>query len=140
MSQTSNSDSLIRLVIVIAAVLILGPLVLMLLAAPLMGGMMMLGMPGAGGFFIFGILAMFLLPLLLIVAGVVVYRRWNDREREDEALRELRTAFARGEIDREEFEERRDALTEGGRQPTERQRGDRTAERREERGDRDDRE
>lgn len=115
MSQTAESDSLIKLVIVIAAVLILGPILLMLVAAPFMGGMMLLGVPRAGGFAFVGLLMSLLVPLLLIVAAVVLYRRWGEREREDEALRELRMAFARGEIDREEFEERREALVQGER-------------------------
>lgn len=119
MSQTSNSDSLVRIVIIIALVLVLGPFVLMLLAAPFMGGMMMLGLPGASGFAFVGVFLMLLFPLLLIVAAVVLYRQWNDREREDEALEELRMAFARGDIDREEFEERREALVQGERRPSE---------------------
>ncbi|HKL27876.1 MAG TPA: SHOCT domain-containing protein [Natrialbaceae archaeon] len=119
MSQTSNSDSLLRIVIIIAVILVVGPFVLMLLAAPFMGGMMMLGLPGAGGFAFFGVFLMLLFPLLLIAAGVVLYRQWNDREREDAAMQELRMAFARGDIDREEFEERRDALLQGERRPSE---------------------
>jgi len=116
-SQTADSDSLVKLVIVIAAVLILGPVLLMLVAAPFMGGMMLLGVPRAGGFAFVGLFMTLLFPLLLIVAAVVLYRRWGEREREDEALRELRMAFARGEIDREEFEERREALEQGDRRP-----------------------
>ena len=121
MSQTSNSDSLLRIVIIIAVILVVGPFVLMLLAAPFMGGMMMLGLPGAGGFAFFGVFLMLLFPLLLIVAGVFLYRQWNDRDREDEAMRELRMAFARGDIDREEFEERRESLLQGERRPREAQ-------------------
>lgn len=113
MSQTSDSDSLVRIVIIIAAIVILGPALLMLLMLPLAGGMMM-GVPQAGGFAIVVMLASFAVPLLLIVGAVVLYRRLGQREREDEALRELRMAFARGEIDREEFEERREALMQGG--------------------------
>ncbi|MFT4891360.1 MAG: putative membrane protein [Halobacteriales archaeon] len=119
MSQTADSDSLVKLVIVIAAVLILGPVLLMLVAAPFMGGMMMLGMPGAGGLAIVGLLITLLVPLLLVVAVLALYRRWGEREREDEALRELRMAFARGEIDREEFEERREALVQEEPRPSE---------------------
>jgi putative membrane protein len=114
MSQTSDSDSLVRIAIIIAAVVILGPAVLMLLMLPLAGGMMM-GVPRGGGFAIVGILMTLLFPLLLIVVGVILYRQWSEREREDEAMRELRMAFARGDIDREEFEERREALVQGER-------------------------
>ena len=119
MSQTSNSDSLLRIVIIIAVILVVGPFVLMLLAAPFMGGMMMLGLPGAGGFAFFGVFLMLLFPLLLIAAGVILFRRWDGRDREDEAMRELRMTFARGDIDREEFEERREALLQGERRPSE---------------------
>jgi putative membrane protein len=119
MSQTSNSDSLVRIVIIIAVLLVVGPFVLMLLAAPFMGGMMMLGLPGAGGFAFFGVFLMLLFPLLLLAAGVILFRRWDGRDREDEAMRELRMTFARGDIDREEFEERRDALLQGERRPSE---------------------
>lgn len=112
MSQSSDSDSLVKIVLVIAAVVILGPMLLMLLMVPLAGGMMM-GVPRAGGFALVGLLMTLVVPLLLIVAGVILYRQWRDRDREDDALRELRMAFARGEIDREEFEERRAALVQG---------------------------
>jgi len=120
MSKTSDSDSLVRIVIIIAAVVILGPAVLMLLMLPLAGGMMM-GVPRAGGFALVGLFMTLLLPLLLIVVGVILYRQWSGRDREDEAMQELRMAFARGDIDREEFEERREALLGGERHPSERQ-------------------
>jgi len=121
MSQTSDSDSLVRIVIIIAAVVVLGPAALMLLMLPLAGGMMM-GVPRFGGFAIVVMLASFAVPLLLIVGAVVLYRRLGQREREDEALRELRMAFARGDIDREEFEERREALVQGERIPADERR------------------
>lgn len=116
MSQSSDSDSLVKIVLVIAAVVVLGPMLLMLLMLPLAGGMMM-GVPRAGGFALVGLLMTLVVPLVLIVAGVILYRQWRDRE--DDALRELRMAFARGDIDREEFEERRAALVQGGPRPGE---------------------
>lgn len=121
MSQPTDSESLLKLVIVIAAVVILAPAILMLLMVPLAGGMMM-SVPRTGGFAFVGLLMMLVVPLLLIAAIVILYRQWRDRDREDEALRELRLAFARGEIDREEFEERREALLQGERVPTDERR------------------
>ena len=64
-------------------------------------------------------MAMWLLPLAaLVVAAVIVLRAllgrgsgWGEpRTRADQALRILEDRYARGEIDQEEFEERRRTL------------------------------
>jgi putative membrane protein len=63
--------------------------------------------PGFGG-------GMFLWPLvlLLVIAGLVYWatRRGKEDEGEDRAMRLLREQYAKGEIDDEEFEERRSKL------------------------------
>lgn len=61
----------------------------------------------------FGGVAMMLMMLVfwgLAIAGLVLGLRWlsgQGREREDRALALLRQRYARGEIDREEFETKR---------------------------------
>ncbi len=78
---------------------------------------------GGGWGMIFGPIFM-IVVLVVIVAAVAMVLRWifgstdgssgqperNDGRSDDAALRILRERFARGEIDREEYEERRRAL------------------------------
>ncbi len=75
---------------------------------------------GGGWGMVFGPIFM-IIVLVIIVAAVALVLRWvfggaddqsarSDDRDEDAALRILRERFARGEIDREEFEERRRAL------------------------------
>jgi putative membrane protein len=54
---------------------------------------------------------------VLIISGIVVLVRWTvgsgrrrDQVQEDRALQIIRERYARGEIEKEEFEERRQAL------------------------------
>jgi len=51
--------------------------------------------------------------IMVAVMGVmfVVHRRYGGRHRPQDALEELKLRFARGEISREEYEERRKVLT-----------------------------
>lgn len=113
---SSQRDTLLIVGLVIAAVVLLGPL--------LMGGMMALfwggtgwqmgpgGMGVPGGFGI-AMLLFALLPLLLLVLLVVwALRRVAGGDDEDRVLEELRMALARGDISEDEFERRRDLLEE----------------------------
>jgi uncharacterized membrane protein len=51
----------------------------------------------------------------IMVAGMgvmfIVHRMWGSKHKPHDALEELRLRFARGEISREEYEERRKVLT-----------------------------
>ncbi len=113
-----------RLVLIVAIV-VLGLLILvpMLVMAAMMGGMGMMdgGMMGGGMMNggMMGGMGMMLLFFLLVLAGIALLATWAVRRlgssrsgpSTDEALQILRARYARGEISREEFEERRAVLT-----------------------------
>lgn len=84
-----------------------------------MGSEAMLGMTQSGGMMGGGMLLGWLVPLL-VLAGLTVLVVWairklsGDRDSgspEDDALRTARRRYARGEIDREEFERLREDLS-----------------------------
>ena len=52
-------------------------------------------------------------PIMVAGMGVmfIVHRMWGNKHKPHDALEELRLRFARGEITREEYEERRKVLT-----------------------------
>ena len=68
-----------------------------------------------GGFWGIGMMFMMLLFWVLIIAGLVLGVRWllrQDRERRsDSALEILRRRYARGEINKEEFEAKKKDLS-----------------------------
>jgi len=107
---TDNDDSLRIILIVIGAIVFL-PVVFGLLMVPMMGMMGAWWVGGDGG--PTGWLLLWqVVPLLLLVAAAALGLRWL-RGRElggDPALQELRHAYARGDIDDEEFERRRAVL------------------------------
>lgn len=77
--------------------------------------------PGDGGWWGFGMMLIVLLAVALIVVGVVFLVRSSSggerpapRPERSRALEILDERFARGEIDREEYEERRRTLSEQG--------------------------
>ena len=114
MSHDRTTDDTLRIVLIIVAALVLAPVLMMVVAFPMMnywgGGMMGYGMYG-GGSGLWG-LGMGLVWLIVLVGvGYLVYRWFaGGRLAADPALEELRLAYARGEISDEEFEERRDRL------------------------------
>lgn len=98
----------LKAVLLVVAVLFALPLLMMLVMLPLGmygmmgygGGMMGVGAPG----WLFA-----LLPLVLLgVFGYLVVKLVENRR--DPALRELRDAYARGDLSTDEFEERRERL------------------------------
>lgn len=110
----ATTDLLVRLLVIAVAVIFLVPLLIMLVMIPIMGGgfMWSTGMSGmAGGLWPW---LLFWGICLLVILGVIylIYKAIlgiQDRSA-DAALRELRTAYARGEISSEEFEERQERL------------------------------
>lgn len=104
----SRFRRLIRGVLLIVAVLLLVPLLLMLFMMPMMGMM-----SGVGGMEMmspaWGIGMMLLTVLVLLGLVYAIYRAVAGTTR-DPALEELRTAYARGELSQEEFEQRRNDL------------------------------
>jgi putative membrane protein len=115
-----TDDSLIRTVLIVIAAILLLPLLVMAFIAPMMGlsgwGHMWNGSMwnGTGATWLW--LLMSLVPLLVLLAiGYLLYSaiRQPRTEQSDPAFEELRTAYARGEISAEEFEERREGLQKG---------------------------
>lgn len=113
----TETDSLLRAVLVVALAVLFIPVLLMMLAMPVMGvfGWTHMGTGGMWdgpvGWFVW--LVMFAVPLLVLTGvGYVVYRLLgNSRvEETDTAMEELRRAYARGELSDEEFENRRERL------------------------------
>lgn len=106
------TDELVRALLVVVAVVLLAPLLMMVLAWPMMGlwggGHMW---TGRGATWVW--LSMWLVLLLILAGGgYLLYRAIGGRrgEETDAAIEELRLAYARGELSDEEFEERRQRL------------------------------
>lgn len=108
----SSTDFGVETISTVVAALLAVPLVLMGVMMPLMvlahGGHMMGGVGGLG-------LVMPILPLTIL--GVLVYilytysgGRPDGRQTADSSLEALRSAYARGDLSDDEFENRRDRL------------------------------
>lgn len=116
MPETHTTDGLLRIVLVVLAVVVLAPMLMMAFAFPMMGmwGGMMGRFGGVGVSPLWGVVMMLVWFALILGGGYLVYR-WvagvaaGDR---DPALRELRHAYARGDISDEEYEQRRIRLRE----------------------------
>ncbi|WP_276252377.1 SHOCT domain-containing protein [Haloarcula rara] len=117
MSVDQTSDGLLRAVLLVLAVIVLLPVLTMALAMPMMGMMGWWWNGGmASGFSpLWGIGMMLVWVLVLGGIGYLLYRAFAGRTtsstRTDPALRELRVAYARGDLTKEEFEERRSKLS-----------------------------
>lgn len=113
--MVDESDDTLRIILIVVAAIVLGPMVLGLLMLPMMGtmGAWWFG-DTAGHPFGLWVLVWQLVPLLILVGIGWLAVRWYRNQpghRGDPALEELRLALARGEIDREEYEERKAMLT-----------------------------
>ena len=115
MSTQPTSNDALRIVLIVLAVVVLGPMLLMALAFPMMGmwgGGMMGGFGGTAVSPLWGI-AMSLIWLVVLVGGGYLVYRWATGDGSigaDPALEELRLAYARGDVTEEEYEERRSML------------------------------
>ncbi|ELY46727.1 SHOCT domain-containing protein [Natronorubrum sulfidifaciens] len=111
----SEDDTLLRSLLLIAALIVLVPLLMMVFMLPMMG-LWGWGHMGDGGMWNgtgSSWLVLWLLPLGVIAAlGYLLYRavRPPTGDDTDPALAELRMAYARGDLSDEEFEERRQRL------------------------------
>ena len=111
MSNQRKTDDTIKILLIVLAIIVLGPM-LMMFAFPLIGmwGSGMMG--GYRGFSLWG-LGMMLVWLVILVGGGYLVYRWlagTGSIASDRALEELRVAYARGDISEEEFEQRRSKL------------------------------
>ena len=113
----ATNESLSRTILIVIAVVLLLPVLMMVFMMPMMGlwgwgHMWNGGMWGGTGSTWLWLLTM-LVPLLVILgAGYFLSRtlRHRDEQRTDPAVEELRSAYARGELSDEEFQERRERL------------------------------
>jgi putative membrane protein len=121
MARERSNDDLARLALLALAILVLGPMIMMVVAFPVMGMYGGMGMWGGGHMWgdqagMGGTVWALLMPLFWLVVllgiGYLVYRRSAGRHPAgaDPAIEELRLAYARGDLTDQEFEDRREAL------------------------------
>ena len=118
MSQRRTTDDTLKIVLIVLAVIVLGPMLMRVFAFPLLGmwGGGMMG--GYGGYGMFGGsslwgIGMMLVWLVVLVGGGYLVYRWLSGSGSigtDRALEELRVAYARGDVTEEEYEQRRSKL------------------------------
>jgi putative membrane protein len=112
---TETDDSrLITILLIVVGAFVLFPMVFMGFG-PMMGGMWGGGMWGdgtvPGWMSVVGIVIPLLFLAVLVGGGYLVYRAVTDsRADSDQALEELRLAYARGDLTEDEYEQRRAAL------------------------------
>jgi len=112
---SDDFDATTVLLLLLAAVILL-PLLTMGMGSGMMGGPMMGGgmwgdQTASGWWLLAGLLGRVLTLLVVVGVGYVIYRALTDSGGEsDEALEELRVAYARGDLSDEEFERRRTVL------------------------------
>ncbi len=111
----ASNDQVLQGILIAIALIVLLPVLMMVLAWPIMGmweGGHMWGWDGEP-VSVWGMMLMWLVPLAVVLAvGYLLYRRvvrTADRSG-DPALEELRLAYARGDLTDEEFETRRTRL------------------------------
>ena len=111
--RTPERRSPLRLVLTVIAAILLIPFVLMAVMMPMMwmgGGMSTVGAVSMSPLWGVGMM----LAVLLVVLGVgyVLYRALTRAglSSRDPALRELRVAYAQGELSEDEFKQRKDIL------------------------------
>jgi len=119
MPTKTDDTRLVTLLLVIIGAVVIFPLFFMGFGmmgfGPMMGGMWGGGMWGdgtmSGWMFVVGIVMQLLFLAALVGGGYLVYRAITRNESDsDQALEELRLAYARGELTDEEYEQRREAL------------------------------
>lgn len=113
----SSDDVLLRTILTIVAVIVLLPVLMMVFLMPMMGfwgggHMWNGGMWNGTGVGWMWLLMWVVLLAVLLGGGYLVFRAIGGGmgAGADPALEELRTAYARGELSDEEFEERRERL------------------------------
>ena len=112
MSNQRTTDDTVKLILIVLAVIVLGPMLMMVFAFPMMG-MWGGGMMGGLGVSPLWSIAMMLVWLVVLVGGGYLVYRWvsgSGSIGSDRALEELRVAYARGDITEEEYEQRRSKL------------------------------
>lgn len=113
----TRTDSSLAVVVALLAVLVLLPLLFMGVGMLGFGSMMggydhgMWGTGGGTGWpLLVGVVVQLAFLAAIVVVGYLVYRAVTDGGGQSRAMEELRVAYARGEIDDEEYERRRETL------------------------------
>lgn len=110
MSSENTTDGILRIALIVVAIIVLAPILMMAFMMPFMG-MWGGGMMGNYGWSPLWGVGMMLFWLVVLAGGAYLAYRWlSPGVTTDSALRELRLAYARGDISDEEFEERRRKL------------------------------
>ncbi|WP_178915457.1 SHOCT domain-containing protein [Natronomonas gomsonensis] len=119
MPKNTDDTRLVTIILIIIGAVIIFPMLFMGFGmmgfGSMMGGMWGGGMWGdgtiSGWMFIVGIVMQLLFLAAIIGGGYLIYRVVAGSESgSDQALEELRLAYARGELTDEEYEQRREAL------------------------------
>lgn len=106
----SEADTVLRTIVLVVAVVLLFPIIMMVVFMPV--GMLGWGgtMHGWDGFTGTGFLVWIFFLAIALGIGYLLYSAAGTDSGSDPALEELRAAYARGEVDTEEFEERKRRL------------------------------
>lgn len=119
MANNSDGTQLVTVVLIIIAAFVLFPMFFMGFGmmgfGPMMGGTWGSGMWADGTMpdwmFFTGIVMQLLFLAAIVGGGYLIFRAVTGDETDaDQALEELRLAYARGELTDEEYEQRREAL------------------------------
>lgn len=119
MPKNTDDTRLVTILLIIIGAVIIFPMFFMGFGmmgfGPVMGGMWGGGMWGdgtmPGWMFIVGIVMRLLFLVAIIGGSYLIYRAVAGSESDsDQALEELRLAYARGDLTDEEYEQRREAL------------------------------
>ncbi|WP_226483231.1 SHOCT domain-containing protein [Natrinema amylolyticum] len=119
MPKQTDDTRLVTILLIIIGAFVIFPMFFMGFGmmgyGSMMGGMWGGGMWGdgtmSGWMFIVGIVMQLLFLAAIVGGGYLIYRAVASSESDsDQALEELRLAYARGELTDEEYEQRREAL------------------------------
>jgi putative membrane protein len=118
MSENTNNTQIVTVILIVIGALVIFPMFFMgfgmMGTGPMMGGMWGGGMWGdgtTGWMFIAGIVMQLLFLAVLLGGGYLVYRAIASSENDsNQALEELRVAYARGNLTDDEYEQRRETL------------------------------
>lgn len=118
MTENTNNSQIVTIILIVVGALVIFPMFFMgfgmMGTGPMMGGMWGGGMWGDGTtswMFIAGIVMQLLFLAALLGGGYLVYRAIASSENDsNQALEELRVAYARGNLTDDEYEQRRETL------------------------------
>lgn len=105
-------DDVLGTILVIVTIVLVFPFILMLLAVPMMGGWHMMDGTVNGWWGWSWPLLWILGAAIAVGIGYLLYRSIGTDSQEDPAIQELKEAYARGDLTDEEYERRREKLSE----------------------------